>query len=67
MYCKEDPIYGTPFKNTHCIAADQIADYLAKLQATRDATARNGCGSGGLCGNVGAVPDRPRMGMGSAR
>jgi hypothetical protein len=67
MYCKDDPIYGTPFKNTHCIAADQIGDYLVKLQAARDATARNGCGSNGLCGNVGAVPDTPRMGMGSAR
>jgi hypothetical protein len=67
MYCKDEPIYGTPFKNTRCIPAEQIADYLVKLQAAHDALAKNGCGSNGLCGNVGAVPDRPRMGMGSAR
>jgi len=67
MFCKDDPIEGSTFKNTRCIAADQIADYLAKLQAVRDTMAKNGCSSNGLCGNVGGAPDRSRMGMSSSR
>jgi hypothetical protein len=67
MFCKEEPIAGSTFKNTRCIAADQMADYLAKLQAARDAMARSGCGSNGLCGSVGAAPDRSRMGMSTSR
>jgi hypothetical protein len=67
MFCKEEPIAGSTFKNTRCIAADHMADYLAKLQAARDAMARSGCGSNGLCGSVGAAPDRSRMGMSTSR
>jgi hypothetical protein len=65
MFCKDEPIYGSTFKTTRCIAADQIAEYLAKLQAAGDTMA--GCGSNGLCGNVAAAPDRSRMGMSNSR
>jgi hypothetical protein len=67
MFCKDEPIYGSTFKTTRCIAADQIADYLAKLKAALDTMAKNGCSSNGLCGNVGGAPDRSRMGMSSSR
>ena len=65
MFCKDEPIYGSTFKTTRCIAAGQIADYLAKLQAVR--ATMGGCGSSGLCGNVGGAPDRSRMGMSNSR
>ena len=64
VFCKDEPIEGTRFKTTRCIGADRFADYLTKLQAARDSIAKNGCSNSGWCGNVGGMPDRPRMGMG---